>query len=283
MRRLIFYLIWTIVVLYLIWILPGIYLFFETSLFADEYGYTLSDNVISELKSTLGYDKSFIEGIKDFLSGNWGKSLIYGGSDVFTLVIKHMLRTLYVLLPTYIVAFVIALFLATVDVRAGRKVPFISLAFVHSVPVFLWSFLLYGLLGRYLGSTVGVIFSIFIAQVSSFYIAIRGILITENAPFYMLYAEAYGIYGVRLYMRGIKPAIPHLFQIFAGKLSHVLGGIPFVEVIWRYSGIGYLTFHAITSGDLALIRGSVMSVSLLTLISVILTRLYKDVRHSEKD
>ena len=195
---------------------------------------------------------------------------------------KHMLRTLYVLFPTYIVAFVIALFLATFDVRMGRRTPFVSLAFVHSVPVFLWSFLLYGLLGRYLGSTMGVTFSIFVAQLSSFYIAIRGILVTENAPFYMLYAEAYGIYGFRLYMRGIKPAIPHLFQVFAGKLSHVLGGIPFIEIIWRYSGIGYLTFRAITSGDLALIRASVMSVSLLTLISLILSRLCKDVRHREK-
>ena len=208
MRRLIFYLIWVIVVLYLVWVLPGIYLFFETRLFSDEYGYIFSEDVISDLKSTLGYDKSFLEGIKDFLFGDWGKSLIYGGSDVFTLVMKHMLRTSYVLLPTYIVSFFIALFLATIDVRMGRKVPFISLAFVHSVPVFLWSFLLYGLLGRYLGSTMGVIFSIFIAQLSSFYMAIRGILLTENSPLYMLYAEAYGIYGLRLYMRCIKPAIP---------------------------------------------------------------------------
>ena len=181
-------------------------------------------------------------------------------------MIKHMLHTLYMLLPTYIVSFVIALFLATIDVRMGRKVPFISLAFVHSVPVFLWSFLLYGLLGRYLGSTMGVIFSIFIAQLSSFYIAIRGILVTENAPFYMLYAEAYD-----------------LFQVFAGKLSHLLGRVPFIEVIWRYSGIGYLTFHSIMSGALALIRGSVMAVSLFTLVSVILTRLYRDVRRVEKD
>ena len=56
-------------VLYLIWIMPGIYLFFETTLFSDEYGYTLSEDVISELKSTLGYDKSFIEGVRDFFLG----------------------------------------------------------------------------------------------------------------------------------------------------------------------------------------------------------------------
>ncbi len=279
MRRLIFYLIWIVGILYLIWVLPSIYLYSETTLFSGEYGFSLSEDTINILKDTLGYNKSFAEGIKDFFTFRWGHSILYGGEDVYDIVVKHILATLVVLVPTYVIAFLVGIAVALIDVRMGRKVPFVSLAFLHSVPVFLWAFLLYGLLSRYLSPLWGVALSLFISEMSSFYLAIRSVLITENAYRYMLYAEAYGIGGLRLYMRGLKPSLPHILQVFASKFPHVLGGVPFVEIVWTYPGIGYLTFRAIVSGDLALIRGAVMAVSVISLVAVMLSRTYKDVRH----
>ena len=85
MRSLLFYLIWVIVALYLVWVLPGIYLFFETRLFSDEYGYIFSEDVISDLKSTLGYDKSFVEGIKDFYLGI-GENLSFMEDQMYSLL-----------------------------------------------------------------------------------------------------------------------------------------------------------------------------------------------------
>lgn len=283
MRRLIFYLIWGVGILYLIWVLPSIYLYSETTLFSGEYGFRLSEDTINMLKDALGYNKSFVEGLKDFLTFNWGRSILYGGEDVSSIVIRHIVATLYVLIPTYVIAFILGVVLAIIDIRMVRKVPFISLALLHSVPVFIWAFLLYAFFSRYVSPLWGVAISLFISELSSFYLAIRGVLTTENAYKYMLYAEAYGIGGLRLYRRGLKPALPHILQVFASKLPHVLGGVPFVEIIWAYAGIGYLTFRAIVSGDLALIRGCVMAVSLFSLIAVMLSRTYRDVRHHEVD
>lgn len=115
--------------------------------------------------------------------------------------------------------------------------------------------------------------SIIIASVAFWGLGMRGMMVTIQGEDYMTLAEAKGLSKARVFFSyGVRNAfLPQATQL-ALALGHVVSGAVLVEVIFRYPGIGYTLYRAITGKDYFVTQG----ILLLLIISIAASMLIMD-------
>jgi peptide/nickel transport system permease protein len=115
--------------------------------------------------------------------------------------------------------------------------------------------------------------SIVIASVAFWGLGMRGMMVTIQGEDYMTLAEAKGLSKARVFFSyGVRNAfLPQATQL-ALALGHVVSGAVLVEVIFRYPGIGYTLYRAITGKDFFVTQG----ILLLLIISIAASMLIMD-------
>jgi peptide/nickel transport system permease protein len=115
--------------------------------------------------------------------------------------------------------------------------------------------------------------SIVIASVAFWALGMRGMMVTVQGEDYMTLAEAKGLSRTRLFFRyGMRNAFLPQATHLAMAMGHVVSGAVLVEVIFRYPGIGYALYEAISGKDFFVMQG----ILLLLILSIALTLMIMD-------
>jgi peptide/nickel transport system permease protein len=115
--------------------------------------------------------------------------------------------------------------------------------------------------------------SIVIASVAFWGLGMRGMMITVQGEDFMTLAEAKGLGKARVFFwYGMRNAFLPQATHLAMALGHIVSGAVLVEVIFRYPGLGYTLFEAITGKDFFVMQGIV----LLLILSIALTLMVMD-------
>ncbi|HJH31906.1 MAG TPA: ABC transporter permease [Methanosarcinaceae archaeon] len=118
-----------------------------------------------------------------------------------------------------------------------------------------------------------------LSQVPGDYLLVRNsMLLTIREPF-ILTARAKGIKERRIkYFHAARNAFLPFFTRIGIRLTYVLTGVLFIETIFAYPGLGFLTYEAISNRDLPLIQGIlVVSVLLVLMVNIIIDLFYKKI------
>ena len=115
--------------------------------------------------------------------------------------------------------------------------------------------------------------SIVLASIAFWALGMRGMMVTIQGEDFMTLAEAKGLSKSRIFFRyGMRNAFLPQATHLALALGHVVSGAVLVEVIFRYPGIGYSLYEAITGKDYFVIQG----ILLLLILSIALAMLIMD-------
>jgi peptide/nickel transport system permease protein len=115
--------------------------------------------------------------------------------------------------------------------------------------------------------------SIVIASVAFWGLGMRGMMVSIQGEDFMTLAEAKGLSKTRIFFayamrNAFLPQATHL----AMALGHVVSGAVLVEVIFRYPGLGFALFEAITGKDYFVLQG----ILLLLILSIAVTLMVMD-------
>jgi peptide/nickel transport system permease protein len=115
--------------------------------------------------------------------------------------------------------------------------------------------------------------SIVLASIAFWALGMRGMMITVQGEDFMTLAQAKGLSRSRIFFRyamrnAFLPQATHL----ALALGHVVSGAVLVEVIFRYPGIGYSLYEAISGKDYFVTQG----ILLLLILSIASAMLIMD-------
>ena len=111
------------------------------------------------------------------------------------------------------------------------------------------------------------------------YLLIRNsMMLTIREP-YVLTARAKGIRERRIkYLHAARNAILPFATKIGIRLAYIITGALFIETIFAYPGLGFLTYHAISNRDLPLMQGILtVSVILVLLINIVVDIMYKKI------
>ncbi|RLE69828.1 MAG: ABC transporter permease [Thermoprotei archaeon] len=277
------------------------------------------DAVMAYVKSYYGFlpnkpiHEQYIEYMCNMLRGDFGKSLLYLGTPVNSIIGHNLPWTLFLLSYSILVSFIlgitIGIFLAY---KRGTKLDSaftLGLTILNSVPPYIVALILV---------TVGIFTAIpyrgaysvepsfspeFIANVfyhatlpmisytlvtfSGWALAMRGSAITILGSDYIVVAIARGLSKRRILTHYVgKTAILPVFTSLVISLGFMFGGAVFIETIFAYPGVGYFLSMAVAARDYPLIQGCffviVVSVVLGTLLAdIIYYRIDPRVRRGE--
>jgi peptide/nickel transport system permease protein len=118
--------------------------------------------------------------------------------------------------------------------------------------------------------------SIVLAQIGTWAISMRGMLVSVLGEDYITLAEAKGLGQRRIFLwYAVRNALLPQLTKLALTLSHIVSGAILVEVIFSYPGIGYRLYQAIQSKDFFVIQGIVLVLSISIAVTMfILDLLY---------
>ena len=111
------------------------------------------------------------------------------------------------------------------------------------------------------------------------YLLIRNsMMLTIREP-YVLTARAKGIKERRIkYLHAARNAILPFATRIGVRLAYLITGALFIETIFAYPGLGFLTYSAISNRDLPLMQGILtVSVLLVLLINIVVDMLYQKI------
>lgn len=118
--------------------------------------------------------------------------------------------------------------------------------------------------------------SIILAQMGTWAIGMRGMMVMTEGEDYMTYAEARGIGARTIFMRyGVRNAILPQVTSLALSLGTIVSQAVLVEVVFGYPGIGTLLYRSVIGVDYFLIYGVVMLVVFaIALVTLVLDLVY---------
>lgn len=122
--------------------------------------------------------------------------------------------------------------------------------------------------------------SIVIASVAFWGLGMRGMMVSIQGEDFMTLAEAKGLGKARIFFwYGMRNAFLPQATHLALALGHVVSGAVLVEVIFRYPGLGFVLFEAITGKDFFVMQG----ILLLLVLSIALTLMIMDLLYPVLD
>lgn len=118
-----------------------------------------------------------------------------------------------------------------------------------------------------------------LSQIPGDYLMIRNsMVLTIREPF-ILTAQAKGLRERKIkYCHAARNAILPFFTRIGIRIAFVITGVLFIETIFAYPGLGFLTYEAISNRDLPLIQG-ILTVSVIIVlgVNILVDILYKKI------
>ena len=245
-----------------------------------------SQEMIEDMRRTLGLDKPFFTQYKDWLfnclQGNFGDSFMLQ-KPVAELLMERLWPTLKLTLASTVLMLLFSVPLGVISaVNHNKPVDYFVRAitfFGVSIPNFwlgLMLILLFcvkmGLLpvvssGADLESLILPAVTLAVAMTAKYTRQVRTAVLEELHSDYVIGARARGVSESKILWCNVLPnAMLPLITMLGLSIGSLLGGTSVVEIIFSYPGLGNLAVAAITSADYFLVPGYVLWVSVIYML-----------------
>jgi peptide/nickel transport system permease protein len=235
----------------------------------------------------------YIRYIGNIITGNWGYSYAYG-VPVLSLILEKLAWTLVILVPATILGILAGSILGAYSGwRSGSRTDlslFNVMIVVRAIPEFWWAimavivfaFTLHWFpIGGYTGISVlstgldpgDVLYhAILPVSLTAFFIAtgnyylMRNSMISVIGEDYIATARAKGVpeHSI-LWRHAMKNALLPMVTMTTFQVAGIIMGNIFIEMVFSWPGIGFLTTEALRQRDLPLLEGIFLIDSLLTI------------------
>ena len=267
---------------------------------------TLPKETVAQFYHQFGLDlpltDQYVLYIINILHGQWGYSYVYG-QPVFSMIVDKLCWSLVLLLP----ATVLGILLGTVigawsGWKSGGKKDlaiFNVMIVIRAIPEFWWAIMAVMIFSFYLrwfplgGYTSISVLSTGISipdvlyhailpiTLMTFFIATGNYYVMRNSMIavigedYITTARSKGLdeRGI-LWHHALKNALLPMVTITTFQCAGIIMGNVFVETVFSWPGIGFLTTEALTQRDLPLLEGIFLQDSLLTIGAMLLADIF---------
>ena len=236
--------------------------------------------------------------IVNILHGQWGYSYVYG-LPVFPMITEKLCWSLVLLLPATVLGILIGTIIgAWSGWRSGGKKDlaiFNVMIVIRAIPEFWWAIMAVMVFSFYLRwfplggySSISVLttglsipdvlyHAILPIALMTFFIATGNYYVMRNSMIsvigedYITTARAKGLdeRGI-LWRHALKNALLPMVTITTFQCAAIIMGNVFIETVFSWPGIGFLTTEALTMRDLPLLEGIFLLDSLLTIGAMLL-------------
>jgi peptide/nickel transport system permease protein len=263
---------------------------------------TLPKETVAQFYHQFGLDlpltDQYVLYIVNILQGQWGYSYEYS-VPVFTLIIEKLCWSLVLLLPATIMGILLGTVIgAWSGWKSGEKKDlaiFNVMIVIRAIPEFWWAIMAVMIFGFYLrwfplggyasisilstGISIPDVAYHVILPVSlmTFFIATGNYYVMRNSMIsvigedYITTARSKGLdeRGI-LWRHALKNALLPMVTITTFQCAAIIMGNVFIETVFSWPGIGFLTTEALTQRDLPLLEGIFLLDSLLTIGAMLL-------------
>ena len=235
--------------------------------------------------------------LKNVLHGDFGISLTYYPSSVWTVIHTALPWTLALVGAATVISFVLGTLLGVAAAwRRGSWLDHLvpATAFFSAVPYFwlgavaiaffaekLGWFPLSGAYdpnltpsfsGAFLGSALwyGVLpaATIVVSSISGWLLGMRNVMMLTIPEDYVLLAQAKGLKARRVvFAYAARNAILPNLSSFALSLGFVVGGSILTEIVFSYPGVGYVLLQAVSNQDFPLMQGLFLIITVMVLLA----------------
>jgi len=242
-----------------------------------------SQEMIEDMRRTLGLDKPFFTQYKDWLfnclQGNFGDSFMLQ-KPVAELLMERLWPTLKLTLASTVLMLLFSVPLGVISaVNHNKPVDYFVRAitfFGVSIPNFWLGLMLIlifcvklGLLpvvssGGDFKSLILPAVTLAVAMTAKYTRQVRTAVLEELHSDYVIGARARGVSESRILWGNVLPnSLLPLITMLGLSIGSLLGGTSVVEIIFSYPGLGNLAVSAIMSADYFLLQGYVLWVSVI--------------------
>ena len=245
-----------------------------------------SQEMIEDMRRTLGLDKPFFTQYKDWLfnclQGNFGDSFMLQ-KPVAELLMERLWPTLKLTLASTVLMLLFSVPLGVISaVNHNKPVDYFVRAitfFGVSIPNFWLGLMLIlifcvklGLLpvvssGGDFKSLILPAVTLAVAMTAKYTRQVRTAVLEELHSDYVIGARARGVSESRILWGNVLPnSLLPLITMLGLSIGSLLGGTSVVEIIFSYPGLGNLAVSAIMSADYFLLQGYVLWVSVIYML-----------------
>lgn len=245
-----------------------------------------SQEMIEEMRKTLGLDKPFFTQYKDWLfnclQGNFGDSFMLQ-KPVAVLLMERLWPTLKLTLASTVLMLLFSVPLGVISaVNHNKPIDYFVRAitfFGVSIPNFWLGLMLILIFCVKLGllpvvSSAGDFKSLIlpavtlaVAMTAKYTRQVRTAVLEELHSDYVIGARARGVSESRILWGNVLPnSLLPLITMLGLSIGSLLGGTSVVEIIYSYPGLGNLAVSAIMSADYFLLQGYVLWVSVIYML-----------------
>ncbi|MDD1701967.1 MAG: ABC transporter permease [Methanoregula sp.] len=270
---------------------------------------TLPKETVAQFYQQFGLDRPLAEQyviyLANILQGQWGYSYVYG-QPVFSMIVDKLSWSLILLLPATILGILIGTIIgAWSGWKSGGKKDlaiFNIMIVIRAIPEFWWAimavmifafYLRWFPLGGYASISVlstglsipdvlyhailPVLLMTFFIATGNYYV-MRNSMISVIGEDYITTARAKGLdeRGI-LWRHALKNALLPMVTITTFQVAGIIMGNIFIETVFSWPGIGFLTTEALTQRDLPLLEGIFLLDSLLTIGAMLLADIFSSI------
>ena len=250
-------------------------------------------------KEQFGLDRSLVEQyvlyVLNVLQGNWGYSIQYG-LPVTTVIMGKLCWTMVILLPATLLSILIGVAIGSysgwTSGSLADSVTFKIMIFLGAVQSYWWAIFLILVLGFYLdlfplGGYMSIksldeglqlhdvlyhaalpIVALTLATVPGIYYLMRNSMLQTVGQDYILTARSKGLSEMEILQHhALKNAMLPMVTLMAMELAHMIMGSVFIETIFSWPGMGFLTFEALRVRDLPLLQGIFLMDTLIIILA----------------
>lgn len=278
---------------FLLHLMPGDYI--------TNYLLSLSNTVpketVAQFYQQFGLDRpvpeQYVLYIINILQGNWGYSYAYG-LPVFPMIVEKLCWSLVLMLPATIMGILLGTVIgAWSGWKSGGKKDlaiFNVMIVIRAIPEFWWAIMAVMIFAFYLQwfplggfasisvlstgldyadvlyhAALPILLMTFFIATGNYYV-MRNSMIAVIGEDYITTARAKGLdERTILWRHALKNALLPMVTITTFELAGIIMGNVFIETVFSWPGIGFLTTEALTQRDLPLLEGIFLLDSLMTI------------------
>lgn len=278
---------------FLLHLMPGDYITNYLLWLYNKVPKEVVDQFSQQLGLNLPLTDQYVLYIVNILQGNWGYSYAYG-LPVFSMIIEKLCWSMVILVPATVLGILIGTAAgAWSGWRSGSRrdlALFNVMIFVRAVPEFWWAIMAVLVFSFYLQifplggyssisvlstgisipdvlwhATLPIALMAFFIATGNYYV-MRNSMIAVIGEDYITTARAKGLDERRvLWHHALKNALLPMVTITTFQCAAIIMGNVFIETVFSWPGIGYMTTEALRMRDLPLLEGIFLLDSLLTI------------------
>ncbi|MEM1646105.1 MAG: ABC transporter permease [Ignisphaera sp.] len=241
------------------------------------------------LESKLGLDKpmyvQFLIYIKNVFTGSWGRS-IYTGESVTSIILRGFLFSLKLALTSTVLVLTLCLFLLHIEFVLGLNSRVLQMAtsMLSSTPTAIWATVILLLLAWLrlpivFGNIIPPLIVLTIVGTGIFYKLFKQSVEYGYLQPFIVTLIAMGYSRERIFLKILRYSLPVALSALLYRVGLIIAGAVIIESIFRYPGMGFTFYLALSSRDYPVLVGWGVVVSII----LVILNLSIDIIHSLVD